>query len=293
MSLFYQKHDVELFDYELYRIPRSRDLFRGPRPADLTNRGEMISCLGAAQTFGALCRYPFPALLGSMFGREVLNLGIGGAGPRTFLAPGRRKLLKIVNETPVCVVQVMSARGEPNALLVNPTGGHKLRYRADPADAPTRPSEELYAEIIRDHDEAAVLEVVRETRQNWMDGYRALAAEIRVPKVLLWISMRSPEYELTTSTVHGLFGAYPQMVDAEMVATVAKEFDGLAVATSQDGMPTRFRSRFTGLQARVVRNGRETSSNNYYPSQQLHMLAAQTLEPMLQPYLPADSEPRG
>ena len=288
MSLFYQKHDFELCDYELYRLPHVRDLFRGPRPTDLSNLGRMISFLGAAQTFGVMCRHPFPALVGGMLGREVLNLGMGGAGPRTFMWRARRKILEYVNQTRVCVVQVMSARGEENAMLVNPTGGNKLRYRAASPGAPARPAEKLYAEIIRDYDSDAVLQVVNDTRQNWIASYRALAAEIRVPKILLWISTRPPEYELSTSSLRGVLGAFPQMVNAEMLAAITPSFDRVVVATSPDGMPTPFRSRFTGLPIRIMRHGELITSNRYYPSQHLHMRAAQLLEPCLREYLPPE-----
>ena len=103
MSFFYQARDLEFFDYDLYRLPRSYDMLRGPRPADLGNLGRMVSFVGAAQKLGVLCRYPFPTLLGSMLGRDVLNLGLGGAGPSTFLQPARRKLLDRVNRTQACV----------------------------------------------------------------------------------------------------------------------------------------------------------------------------------------------
>ena len=260
-------------------------MLRGPRPADFGNLGRMVSFLGAAQTFGVMCRYPFPTLLGSMLGRDVLNLGIGGAGPSTFLGPARRKLLDRINRTRACVVQVMSARGGENRLLVNPTGGHKVRYRTDAADVMPRPSEEVYAEILRDYDAAEVLDVVNETRKNWVESYQALAAEIRVPKILLWFSTRSPEYDCSTSNVHSLFGGFPQLVNAEMVASAAQAFDRLAVATSNEGMPVALWNRFTGEPARAARGGVAKTSNNYYPSQHMHMRAAQVLEPMLQEYL--------
>lgn len=290
MSFFYQVRDLEFFDYELYRLPRSHDMLRGPRPADFGNLGRMVSFVGAAQTFGVMCRYPFPTLLGSMLGRDVLNLGLGGAGPSTFIQPSRRKLLDRVNRTKACVVQVMSARGGENRLLMNPQGGHTLRYRTDAPDVALRPAEEIYDELLRNHDAAEVLDIVNETRKNWVDSYRALAAEIRVPKILLWFSTRSPEYECSTSNVHRLFGGFPQLVNEEMLASVAPSFDRVAVATSNEGMPVTMWNRFTGGPARPRPGGAAVTSNNYYPSQHMHIHAAQVLEPILQEYL--SSEPR-
>lgn len=284
MSFFYQARDLEFVDYELYRLPRSRELFRGPRPADVASPGRMISFVGAAQTFGVLCRYPFPTLLASMLGRDVLNLGIGGAGPHSFLQPQRRALLNRINQTRACVVQVMSARGGENRLLINPAGGHKVRYRTDAADVPLRPAEDVYAEMLREREVDEVLEVVEETRRNWIDSYKALAAEIKVPKILLWISTRQPDYDCSTSDVHRLFGGFPQLVNAEMLASAAQSFDRLAVATSNEGMPVPLWNRFKGEPARA-RPGAPLPSNNYYPSQQMHIRAAQVLEPLLQELL--------
>ena len=289
MSLFYHIHDFEFCDYELYQLPGVRPMLRGPRPPNLSNIDRMISFVGAAQTFGVMCRHPFPALLGSMLAREVLNLGIGGAGPRTFLAPASRRILEYVNKSQVCVVQVMSGRGEENGLLVNPGGGHKLRWRTDPADTPLRTSAHLYEEMIRKHDSARVLEIVEETRRNWIESYRALAAEIHVPKILLWISTRRPGYELSTSSVHGIFGGFPQMVNEDMLATISPWFDRVAEVTSKEGMPAPLWSRFTGLPIRVKRGAATVASNKYYPSPQMHMRAAQALEPLLREYLPTES----
>lgn len=289
MSVFYQTHDFELCDYELYRLPGIRPMLRGPGPPNLSNLERMMSFLGAAQTFGVMCRHPFPALVGSMLGREVLNLGIGGAGPRSFLAPARRQILDYVNRSQVCVVQVMSARGEDNRLLVNPAGGRRIRFRTDTVGARRRTPEELYAEIIRNHDSATVLQLVNETRANWIESYRALAAEIHPPKILLWISTRPPEYDLSPSSVPGLFGGFPQMVNAEMLASIAPWFDRVAVVSSNEGMPAPLWSRFTGLPILIKRGDVTFTSNNYYPSQQLHMRAAQALEPLLRACLPPEA----
>ena len=288
MSFFYQTRDLELFDYELYRLPRTRELLRGPRPADVSNLRPMVSFVGASQTFGVLCRYPFPTLLGSMLGRDVLNLGLGGAGPSTFLAPAKRKLFDRINRTRACVVQVMSARGGENRLLVNPAGGHKVRYRTDAADVKLRSAEEMYEEILRNHDPSEVIDIVNETRKNWVESYKALADEIRVPKILLWISTRSPEYDFSTKNVHTLFGGFPQLVNAEMLASAAESFDRLAEVTSNEGMPVPLWNRFTGEPARAKPGGVPLPSNNYYPSQHMHIRAAQVLEPLLQEYLSSE-----
>lgn len=80
----YQAQDLEICDSELYALQGFRDLLRGPRPNSLSDSDTFIAYLDAAQTFDALCRYPFPNLLSSMLGVESLKLSIGSAGSRRF-----------------------------------------------------------------------------------------------------------------------------------------------------------------------------------------------------------------
>jgi hypothetical protein len=260
----------------MYRLEGVPGDLRGPKPPDMAHVGRMVSFLGAAQTFGAMCRYPFPNLISSMLGRDVLNFGFGGAGPRRFMG-SHAGVLAYVNQSRVCVVQVMSGRSEENRLMVNPTGGQELRWRTDAEDVGLRPADKMYAELLRLHPRDEVIDVVSQTRRNWIDSYRALAAQIRVPKILLWVSTREPDFKETVKSVHGIFGKYPQMVNAHMLASITDSFDAVAMAVAPPETPALL-SRFTGLPIDV-------ESAGYYPSQQLHIRAAQALEPLVRRYL--------
>ena len=139
----------------------------------------------------------------------------------------------------------------------------------------------MYVETLKRYDRETVLEVIDDTRRNWISSYRALAANIRVPKILLWISTRSPQMKTSPDSVEGIFGRFPQMVNAEMLSAIADAFDDVAMAVSTEGMPAPLLSRFTGLPVSIKLDGGWLSSNGYYPSQQLHMRAAQALEPLV------------
>ena len=54
----YQARDEEVIDYSMTELPGTQHLIRGPLP-DLS-KGNYITCLGAAQTFGCFCETPYP-----------------------------------------------------------------------------------------------------------------------------------------------------------------------------------------------------------------------------------------
>src|ERR1043165_956930 len=109
-GLFYQAEANHIVDYDLWQLPGSSEFFRGP-PMVMAAK-KYIAFVGAAQTFGAFCRFPFPTLVAERLGGSVVNLGIGGAGPARFITDPI--LMKVVNESKMAVVQVLSGRSAPN-----------------------------------------------------------------------------------------------------------------------------------------------------------------------------------
>lgn len=279
----YQIEDFDICDYELYSLSGVRELLRGPRPNDLSSSGRFIAFLGAAQTFGTLCRFPFPNLLSSMLGVESLNLSFGGAGPRKFLQ--MPELMQYVSRARCAVVQVLSGRSTSNSLMINPKGGSMLRWRTDPENTPLRKSELLYEELIGQKSESALAAIVQETRDSWCDDFVRLAKLITVPKILLWISVREPDYRISYTTVGGLFGEFPQLIDGPTLARVAGDFDQLVISVSSAGLPAPLLNRFTGSPGRAQRDRHFMKRNHYYPSQEMHMRAALALHPAIRMYL--------
>ena len=77
-GLFYQSEANQLVDYQLWRLDGSNEFFRGPQM--VLRPQKFVAYLGAAQTFGTFCRYPFPNLIAERIGLATANLGVGGAG---------------------------------------------------------------------------------------------------------------------------------------------------------------------------------------------------------------------
>ena len=299
----YQARDNAIVDYQLYPLAKTGLWFRGPEPGDL-KKGQYAVCIGAAQTFGCLCQQPFPQLLQAQLGMPTLNLGYGGAGPFFFLK--HPALLDYINQAAFVVVQVMSGRSESNALFSS--GGLELLTRRSDgaklgADAAYRAllEESLWRKIpiAKRHFRQAdsifgarkAKRVVAETRNNWVDHYQILLDQISVPKVLLWFSKRSPDYQEEYDKVHKLFGDFPQLVNRAMVNEVSPLCDDYVECVSQRGVPQPLMSRFTGepttidpSRDRKDLGGKLWTHNTYYPSPEMHQDAFQLLAEVCRKY---------
>lgn len=279
---FYQAPDWWIVDYELYSIPGlPPDLLpglplrlRGPAPRTRPVGG-YIACVGAAQTFGRFCEKPFPALLSEDLEIPTLNLGFGGAGPQLFLR--HPELLKLMNESGLVVLQVMSARNEDNSLF---EGGGSGSLKVRSTGARIR-AEEAYEPLLAAGDQELAQSVVAETRATWIASYKQLLSLIQVPTVLLWLSVREPGYTERYDSVNGLFGDFPHLVNEEMVRSVGSHCNAYAQCVSARGRPQQLRNRFTGKPTRVmIPTGGDMTLNTYYPTPEMHQDAAAILGPI-------------
>ncbi len=283
MAAEYQEPDWRIVDYEPFCLdedivdPSTRRplCIRGPRPRTLESGGYFV-CLGAAQTFGRFCARPFPTLLGERLRLPVLNVSHGGAGPSFFRVDNER-LLSVLNEARFVVVQVMSGRSESNSLYESDGVGY-YRRRSDGAFLSC---DHAFAELLRTRSRADVSGVVEETRASWCRSYAALLAAIRVPSILFWFSTRRPAYRQGWRTVPELFGAFPQLVTARMVAAVARTCDLYLECTSRRGLPQMLIDRFTDERTTITDpwTTEPWVENWYYPSPEMHEDAADVLEP--------------
>ena len=306
----YVLRDWEVVDYECYKLEGTGLWFRGPAHEHLQEKG-YFAAIGAAQTFGCFCPRPYPALLAHRLGIEGLNLGYSGAGPSFFLQ--RPELLRYINRSAFCVVQVMSARSTSNSLLENEQG---LAYGKRRTDGVVLTAEAIFDEFLTRElaripflserlkrtllrksrlPVPSVRKVVIESRQRWIQDYRALMQAITVPKVLFWFSTRSPSYTPRYHSQGGIFGSFPQMVNAAMVKQVASESEYYVECVTRRGTPQPLISRFTGEPTTVdlrqdrkqgaVDSGKEEplysgmwKRNVYYPSPEMQEDAAAALE---------------
>lgn len=304
----YVLRDWEVTDYECHQIAGSDLWFRGPAPERLT-QGGYFTAIGAAQTFGCFCDRPYPALLEGRLGLPALNLGYSGAGPRFYLR--HKEVIEAINDSAFCIVQVMSGRSTSNSLLDNPEG---LAYGQRRSDGTPATAEQIFDEAIsremarvplvpRKVKNAAlklsglplpaVRRLVEESRQDWVDSYRALLEAIRVPKVLLWFSHRAPDYPQRYHRQGPLLGQYPQLIDVATLGRIRPLADIYVESVSARGSPQPLISRFTGKPTTVsldadkkpLGDGKGASlykgvwaENKYYPSPEMQEDAAAALE---------------
>jgi hypothetical protein len=272
----YSERDHEIVDYNAYQIPELPYTFRGPKPR--LNSGEYIAFLGAAQTFGCFCPKPFPEIIKHNLDVDILNLGMGGAGPDHFNQP---KLITLVNDSKVAVLQVLSARSVENSFMKDCTGTITIRETGEKVSG-----KEAYR-ILLNQSEDYARKIVSETRKNYLSIYKNLLSEIKVPVILFWFSKRKPEYEDDYSNFNKLLNDFPHLVNQELLEEIIAECDDYVECISDRGSPQKLLSRFTGKPASVIDGpGKKPKRfNYYYPSPEMHEDAANKLQNVLSKFL--------
>lgn len=271
MGLGYQQRDADIIDYQLWQADGIGPHLRGPKPDSLVD-GEYITCIGAAQTFGCYVENTYVQLVGKETSCQMLNFGVSGAGPGFFLA--RPTIIEKINSSKLAVIQIMSGRSVANSLF-DTDSKEMLTRRIDGAVKGAAP---MYADLLAEGNNRLISSVLHETRNNWVAQYLELLESITAPKLLLWISVRPPEYSARLDNVHDFFGDFPQLVNREMVELIRMGADGYIECVSSEGLPQKLYSRHTGkrtaIQKRQDLGGTRKAFNDYYPSPEMHMLAA-------------------
>jgi Domain of unknown function (DUF6473) len=258
MAQSYSRKDGRFMDYRMEQF--HGEWFRGP----LDRGPDAIAWLGAAQTFGRLVDEPFPEMVGGRLHLGTLNLGSGGKSPQYYLR--HPELLDEVNRCRVAVVQIMSARGCDNSLFRSDQGGAR-GVRLDKG-TPTR-SPAILQDLISRRRPLKARRIVRQTQQAYVHEMGSLLRAIRVPKVLLWISFRplSPKKRGWQT----LNATSPQLVSDAMVSKIEPLADQFIAVVSRAGIPQVIHDEASN----VVR------TNWYYPSPEMHRLAADELTPVV------------
>jgi len=99
--------DIEIIDYKCWQPAESKFLFRGPKVE--SNVADSIIFLGSALTFGRYVQSPFPSMIHDYFKLPIINLGIGGARPSTYL--NEPWIMDMLAKAKFVVIEAMSARG--------------------------------------------------------------------------------------------------------------------------------------------------------------------------------------
>jgi hypothetical protein len=275
MSIGYQRSDAHLIDYELYQLPGVDGWFRGPP----ISSDEYVACLGAAQTFGRFVHAPFPKLISRALGIDVLNLGRGGAGPTFY--PSNPKLMDYINNARVVIVQVLSGRSQSNSVFS--TTSHGLRG-VNLMDGRELSADQFYTWLMG-QDIQLARKIVTETRENYVSAMTQLLAQIQPPKILFWFSVRSPDYpERWELPLWRLWGDFPHFVNQAMLDQLRSRADVYVECVSRQGLPQPILDRsgnpasFSDVSLLTSEAVMKTE-NNYYPSPEMHELAATLLTP--------------
>lgn len=285
MTDAYQDTDWKVADYQVYclddavldRQTQTPFLLRGPQPQQLQT-AQYFVCIGAAQTFGRFCQSPYPTLLQERLNLPALNFGRGGAGP-SFFSKDNAKLLHYINNAAFVIIQVMSGRSEGNSLFESKGLGTYVRK----SNGVQVGCDEAFRELLENSsDKKYIQQIVAETRTNWIHSYKELLEKIRVPKILFWFSVRKPDYIEKYEDLHTLFNEFPQLVNLDMIKQVKKYSDHYVECTSNRGMPHLLADRFTGQLVTVEDkwSGGTWDKNWYYPSPEMHVDAANALDPV-------------
>ncbi len=297
MGKFYQDWDREIIDYEMYTL-QGLDL-RGPR----LTQSDYIAYLGAAQTFGRYCQQPFPSLLGQQLQLGTLNLGSGGKGPQYYLQ--NPQTLDLINQAKLAVVQVMSGRSISNSVFQSTRGGRSGIRRSN---GKKTTSNIIFYELIsgqdpRGLDSLFLQQLVTETRENYVATMVELLDKIQVPTILLWFSVRSPDYhevyppvwprqlnrwlEAMSKGKLGLWrrrheirvekflGDFPHLVNRAMVNQLKPSCDRYVEYMGSPGLP----------QSLKTYGGKPLAPNIYYPSPEMHQAVYEKLLPVCQTLL--------
>lgn len=282
MSHVYLDPDWEIADYCSYCLDETlidsqtqeKFLIRGPQLSRI-EKGNYFVCLGAAQTFGRFCEKPYPTLLQEMIELDVLNFGRGGAGPSFFLnLQSHEKFLEFLNNARFVIIQVLSGRSQENSLYA--TEGLGMYYKR--TDGTRINANDAYRELLQTKDRKLIKKIVSETRNNWANNFQELLQEITAPKILFWFSERKPSYREKYTSLDKLWGAFPHLVNKKMVNRLRKYCDDYVECVTNRGKPHILVNRFTQTPTQVVEpSGQVWKKNNYYPTPEMHIDAANSL----------------
>jgi hypothetical protein len=277
----YSKRDFEIVDYQFYafsQLPRIG--FRGPPLSEaVLAGGDYFTVIGAAQSLGVYVPEPYPDLLSQRIGLPALNLSLGGVNPGFYA--DQPFLLELVNRGRFAILQVMTARTEPNERMA-PVGISLVRdkVRGD-VDIP----EAVWQRVLDEERHRAPL-YVEQNLASWREANQRLLAQIGVPVILFYFSYKPDDerIDFNATTYEGLYGSFPQFVGIDDVRALAAGCDGFAECRSRRDFGHEIISRFTGKPVEInfadlhPSATERTQRNYYYPSPEMHRDAVAPLE---------------
>lgn len=290
----YQQRDQEIVDYQLWKFstPQSDFLLRGSRPQKL-KQGQYIAHLGAAFTFGRFVSHPYPFLLSEALNLEALNLGFAGIGPSFFNDPQHSGLMDWVNRSKLATILVFSGRSQATSRF--PT----TRYSQEQyilENGKVVPADFAYQQVLNQESPETLALLIQEARSRYLEEFSRLLDQITVPKILVWLSKRKPDYQESSQSLFKLFSNFPHLVNRGMIDQLSAQCDASVEYSGTDGLPQPLISRWTGeatsiirprdyLQGKIQLANSTLTHNGYYPSPEMHQAVTQLLIPKCQAFL--------
>jgi len=256
----YQCFDFEVADYDLYAIPQSWSLLRGPKPniADIAS-GRYLTIFGAAQLFGRYQSVAPPSVFADALGLACLNFSAGGSGPESFM---EEETVKLANGGRAVVLQVLSGR----SIGCDEYPGTRMTFV--PGDPPVKIDRLKLLRNIWSESREEAKRLARKWQSRYVEMMTDFLGRIEVPVVLTWISTRSADdWSADHLNDSEECGAFPQLVDGAMVRAIAPLCAEFVEVSHDAGLPYGFKSRFTGERCPVLfPSGKLCWRNDYYPS---------------------------
>lgn len=276
MTMNYHMESSHVAEYDLYKLPGVDFTLRGPQ-WPLEAETPSISFLGAAQTFGAFCKYPFPNLVGEMCSARVLNFGRGGAGPGFYSK--QQAVLDYVNSTDCCVVQLMSARSSvENKYMTSVEGLTRVHIKAGSYEGQEMLGHVAYQKLAEELPREEFFDLVQETRETFIEQFEELAKLITVPKILIYVGKNPPLKDFDRDdnwSNNDLIGIHPHMISENMVQRIGAFFDHTIEVHGAAGFNQKMVNRFTGDYVSIKRSETYTvTRHNAYISPYMHVKAA-------------------
>jgi MoaA/NifB/PqqE/SkfB family radical SAM enzyme len=278
-SIYYARLDGDFIDYQVYSIEGVAPYgFRGPSPGGKIPK-DFVSCIGAAQTFGRFVEHPYPALLQQKIAElPVLNLGLPGAGPAAYLLSP--SIIELVNNGNSAIIQIFSGRSASNRHFKS-SGFSNGKRISDGADISAL---NAFIEIYQNYTLDQIKDIVEETTVNWLADFKVLLEQIRVPKILLWFSVKAPPQTHNLESRESLLGSFPHLVTQELLTDLTPYAQKYVEVITKRGIPQKIYSA-DGKEIELMICGKMTTKNTYYPSPEMHMDVADALTPVLKTLL--------
>lgn len=273
----YQAEDEAAIDYQLWKLPGLEFELRGPRHANLPDR--YFVAIGAAQTFGRFTPRPYSQIVAERLGLPGLNLGFSGAGPSFFSR--RPELLDVINRAEFAIVQLLSGRSVSNSRFAVQINQGLVRPRGAGEDVAPVFAEDAYRRLLREETVEEIARLRAEIRAVYIAETRALLAKITVPQILMYWSVRAPDYQEGIGNIGAYWGDFPHFVNSAVISAISGYADRYVEVVTKRGLPQLItdhtgkpllmwpEDRFPDVKLR--------SHNHYYPSPEMHADAAEAL----------------